>query len=373
MQGNRIGKMHIIFVGGFLGAGKTTLLAQAAKHLAAQGKRVGVITNDQAADLVDTKLLAGSGVAVEEIPAGCFCCRFEDLERTAGHMFEKMRPDVLLSEPVGSCMDISATVLQPMKQRWGKWAEIFPFSVLADPRRLRQVFDDANSSFPDSVRYIIKKQFEEADFVVINKTDLITPEELAALKPNIASVWSDAKILEMSALKDHGVVEWLDTILKAPNGGKKILDVDYDIYASGEAELGWLNASIVLTAHEETNWDSFARELIGRIHGELAGRSAEIGHVKLLVSNAAGIIVASATSIGEKARTKGSIGRGGGGAELIINARAHVEPQVLKSIVESSISAVAGNAIGLSEVHLTSFKPAYPRPTHRFGKVVIPA
>jgi hypothetical protein len=95
--------------------------------------------------------------------------------------------------------------------------------------------------------------------------------------------------------------------------------------------------------------------------------------VKLLVSNAAGIIVASATSIGEKARTKGSIGRGGGGAELIINARAHVEPQVLKSIVESSISAVAGNAIGLSEVHLTSFKPAYPRPTHRFGKVVIPA
>ena len=44
-------------VGGFLGAGKTTTLARLARHYMQQGKRVGIVTNDQAADLVDTNSL----------------------------------------------------------------------------------------------------------------------------------------------------------------------------------------------------------------------------------------------------------------------------------------------------------------------------
>ncbi len=103
-------KMRVIVVGGFLGAGKTTLLAQAAKHFAAQSKRVGVITNDQANHLVDTQYLEALNVTVGEVAGGCFCCRFEDLENAASRLFKDIRPDVLLSEPVGSRTDISATV-----------------------------------------------------------------------------------------------------------------------------------------------------------------------------------------------------------------------------------------------------------------------
>jgi Ni2+-binding GTPase involved in maturation of urease and hydrogenase len=363
-------KMRIIMVGGFLGAGKTTLLAKAARHLRGQGRRVGIITNDQAADLVDTKILAGSGVGVEEIPAGCFCCRFEDLERTANRLFRDLRPDVLLSEPVGSCTDISAAVLQPMKKHWGEWAEISPFSVLADPRRLRQVFDSRDSSFPESVRYIIKKQFEEADYIVLNKTDLLYPEELAALRREASSAWPDAELVEMSALKDLGVVEWLDMVMSVPHGGDRIVEVDYDLYASGEAQLGWLNTCVSLTAHRQTNWKAFAGEVIGRIHGELAGISAEIGHLKLLISDSTGMIVANATSIAQKPEVQGGIGEAATPVTLMINARAHVEPQVLKTIVERSIIAVAGKAVGVSELNLHSFKPAYPRPTYRIDRVI---
>ena len=50
----------LVIVGGFLGAGKTTLLWQAARRLTAKGLRVGLITNDQAPDLVDTGLLLGT-------------------------------------------------------------------------------------------------------------------------------------------------------------------------------------------------------------------------------------------------------------------------------------------------------------------------
>ena len=49
---------RLILVGGFLGAGKTTLLWEAAKQLSSRGLKVGLITNDQAPDLVDTSLLS---------------------------------------------------------------------------------------------------------------------------------------------------------------------------------------------------------------------------------------------------------------------------------------------------------------------------
>ena len=75
--------VKLIFVGGFLGSGKTTALAAIAKRLLEQGKRVGIITNDQSDNLADTvivrELLGELGVPIEEVVAGCFCCKFEEL------------------------------------------------------------------------------------------------------------------------------------------------------------------------------------------------------------------------------------------------------------------------------------------------------
>ena len=48
---------RLILVGGFLGAGKTTLLWETAVRLMNKGLRVGLITNDQAPELVDSELL----------------------------------------------------------------------------------------------------------------------------------------------------------------------------------------------------------------------------------------------------------------------------------------------------------------------------
>ncbi|MEL6110098.1 MAG: GTP-binding protein, partial [Planctomycetota bacterium] len=66
-------------LGGFLGAGKTTLIGQIAKRYQAAGKSVGIVTNDQAADLVDTQNLRSQGFSVGEVAGACFCCSFDDL------------------------------------------------------------------------------------------------------------------------------------------------------------------------------------------------------------------------------------------------------------------------------------------------------
>ncbi len=69
-------------IGGFLGAGKTTTIARLASHFRAEGKNVAIVTNDQAADLVDTLMLRSQGFNVGEVAGSCFCCNFNALTGT---------------------------------------------------------------------------------------------------------------------------------------------------------------------------------------------------------------------------------------------------------------------------------------------------
>src|SRR5688500_17321374 len=68
--------LRFLMLGGFLGAGKTTTIARLARHYQQQGKKVGIVTNDQATDLVDTNSLRSQGFEVGEVPGSCFCCNF---------------------------------------------------------------------------------------------------------------------------------------------------------------------------------------------------------------------------------------------------------------------------------------------------------
>ena len=63
---------RLIITGGFLGAGKTTLIWDVAQRLMAKGLRVGLITNDQAPELVDSRLLKQANLQVEEVAGSCF-------------------------------------------------------------------------------------------------------------------------------------------------------------------------------------------------------------------------------------------------------------------------------------------------------------
>src|SRR5712672_2284500 len=109
-QNRRSGQARYVMIGGFLGAGKTTAVARLAARLTKQGMRVGLITNDQGVELVDTAMLRSRGFATEEIHGGCFCCRFDTLTDAAQKLTDSTRPDVFIAEPVGSCTDLVATV-----------------------------------------------------------------------------------------------------------------------------------------------------------------------------------------------------------------------------------------------------------------------
>lgn len=94
-----------------------------------------MVTNDQAAELVDTQNLRGQGLAVEEVPGACFRCSFPRLVDSVATLTESQRPDVILGEPVGSCTDLTATVLQPLKRFYANRLIVTPLIVLVDPNR----------------------------------------------------------------------------------------------------------------------------------------------------------------------------------------------------------------------------------------------
>ena len=154
-----------VMIGGFLGAGKTTAVLALAEWLATRGRRVGLITNDQSVGLVDTTVAASHGFAVEEITGGCFCCRFTDLLDAVQTVLAQ-EPDVLLCEPVGSCTDMAATVLNPMRRFYRDQFRIAPFTVLADPQRVREnVLQEEKAPFAPEVGFIFDRQLAEADVI----------------------------------------------------------------------------------------------------------------------------------------------------------------------------------------------------------------
>lgn len=365
-------KARYIMIGGFLGAGKTTTVGRLAKHLSDQGLRVGLITNDQAGGLVDTRLLRGQGFATEEIAGGCFCCRFNTLVEAAGKLNDRTKPDVFIAEPVGSCTDLVATVTYPLRRMYGDAFTIAPLSVLVDPVRARRVFGlDAGGTFSGKVAYIFKKQLEEADLIVISKSDLLGDAELAELQAVLEREFPLAQVLAASPRQETGLEDLFARLMSGEQARRSPMAVDYEVYAEGEALLGWLNATVSLQAADEFDANAFLRALAGAVQRRLRADDAEIAHFKMTFSPDDGIAGELASINLVRSDYVPELGmeldEPTSGGQLIVNLRAEADPAALVQAVQAGLAEAAAAVPGLSArlEHQEHFRPGKPVPTHR--------
>lgn len=360
-------KTKVAFVGGFLGAGKTTLLFEAARRFSERGKRVGLITNDQAPELVDTAYLQTAGLKVEEVSGSCFCCNFKGLIGAIGELVNA-GAQLIIAEPVGSCTDLSATILQPIKERFGGELEVAALCVLADPEKLFPLLGAGTSALHGSALYIMEKQLEEADAILINKTDLLPPESVKDLIARCEQKWPQARVLALSAGTGDGVQGFMELIEQSADGGTHIAPVDYDVYAEGEAVLGWLNLKAVLKC-DSPDWNAFAESLLTALGKRFDAMNLPVGHVKLLLRSGAGHAAGNITGKSPTLRF-----RGGAGAEpdavLILNARVQTGPEPLKSLILEELQNACGGGIGLKIAAINCLSPGRPNPTYRYDRVV---
>lgn len=365
-------KARYIMIGGFLGAGKTTAMGRLARHLADQGLRVGLITNDQAGGLVDTRLLRSQGFATEEIAGGCFCCRFNTLVDAAAKLSDTAKPDVFLAEPVGSCTDLVATVTYPLRRMYGNDFTIAPLSVLVDPIRARRVLGlDHERGFSSKVAYIYKKQLEEADLIIINKCDLLSADERQALQEALQRTYPAAQVLQASARHQQGLDDWFAAILSRTQNARAPMEVDYETYAEGEALLGWLNATITLRSGDEFDANAFLRQLAAALHRCLDAANAEVAHLKMTYSPDDGIAGEIASINLVRNDNVPEIGmeldEPSSGGQLILNLRAEADPasmaEMARDALDETTAAFPGLAASLD--HEEHFRPGKPVPTHR--------
>lgn len=362
-----------IMVGGFLGAGKTTALLRLAEKLRAEGKRVGLITNDQSVNLVDTAMLAAHDFPVEEITGGCFCCRFNSLTDAAEKLAAADRPDVFLAEPVGSCTDLAATVAYPLRRLYGTAYTVAPYSVLIDPIRAERILGLATGkSFSPKVIYIYRKQLEEADLIVVNKLDLLDPERLDRLMAQLRSEFPRAEVVAISARSGLRFDDWADRLATSEMPPDSAMEVDYDTYAEGEALLGWVNLTVTVTGTAPFDGNGFVTAVASAIHNRLAAEGTEVAHLKMTLSPTEGVDLAVANLVRTDGSTEfsHSLQEPLDDGEFLLNLRAEADPAGLKSVAEECLQEVATAAgITADVVHAEAFRPGRPVPTHRFTEV----
>jgi G3E family GTPase len=359
-----------VMVGGFLGAGKTTALLRLAEHFSAQGRRVGLITNDQSQGLVDTSIVNANGYPVQEITGGCFCCRFNSLTDAADRLTRDARPDVFLAEPVGSCTDLRATVQYPLRRLYGDGYRVAPLSVLVDPLRAARMLGlEEGRTFSPKVQYVYEKQLEEADIIVINKSDLLSGERRQALEAALKARFPHAEIVTVSARTGADLDSWFGRI-SGQLHARPAMDVDYDLYAEGEALLGWLNATCRVLAPEPFDGNGFLQSLADRIQRGLTDAGIEIAHFKMTLSPDTGNDLAVLNLVRTDGRSEQPhhLAEDLTDGELIVNLRAEGDPDRLSAIVTAALTdAARESGVRLRIEHSEHFRPGRPEPTHRMA------
>jgi Ni2+-binding GTPase involved in maturation of urease and hydrogenase len=353
-------KLHL--VGGFLGSGKTTAIIQSAKLLMAEGRTVGVITNDQGKYLVDTAFFRLEDVPAVEVTGGCFCCNYDDLDGRLNQLVDTLHPDVVFAESVGSCADIVATVVRPLLELGKSGALPNSFSVFTDGRLLRRRLLGQEMPFSDDVLYIYDKQIEEAGLVIINKSDLLTSAQTREVQQLLEMMYPGKPYLLQSSLTEAGVQPWLERI---DSGGLELpgahLEIDYARYGAGEAQLAWLDEELILDLPDENPRASLV-DLFRRILAEIEMRGAGVGHLKFILQSGNQGMKLSFPALEEPGWESRVPGVSGGRAALLVNARVEMPAEELRGLLQKALEESGLEyAIGSTQ----AFHPGFPKPTHR--------
>lgn len=347
--------MHL--VGGFLGSGKTTSIINAAKVLIAQGKKVGVVTNDKGKHLVDTAFFNSAGIPTAEVAGGCFRCNYDQLEERLRELEENNQPDVIFAESVGSCADMAETVMKPLLDYQAGLDGKTSFSVFCDIRLLRFWLMGVELPFADDIVYIFEQQLEEAPLIVINKSDLMSEAQCQEVLHMTEARFPEKEFILQTALPEGGTQEWINTIedmdfhLTEPAESK----MDYETYDSGSRKLAWLDEAIHLMGNDNAK---ALRLFITDLFNAIQTDEIAIGHVKFFIKDGDTEFKISLPTLEQSGWEEIIPNSLGNSIKIIVNGRLECAPAKINRLVRDALDTAAQ----ASGVIYTREASAYFRP-----------
>ena len=178
-------KIPVTVLTGYLGAGKTTLLNRILSE--PHGKKYAVIVNEFGEIGIDNDLVVGADEEVFEMNNGCICCTVRgDLIRILeGLMRRKGKFDAIIVETTGLADPAPVAQTFFVDQDVQDVAKLDAVVTVADAKWLSARLKDA----PEA-----KNQIAFADVIIVNKTDLVSPEELREVEARIRGINPYAKL-----------------------------------------------------------------------------------------------------------------------------------------------------------------------------------
>jgi len=214
-------KIPVTVLTGYLGAGKTTLLNRILSE--PHGQKFAVIVNEFGEIGIDNDLVVGADEEVFEMNNGCICCTVRgDLVRIIdGLMRRKGKFDGIIVETTGLADPAPVAQTFFVDENVGRKTKLDAVVTVADAKWLNDRLKDA----PEA-----KNQIAFADVILINKTDLVKPDELADVEARVRGINPYARVHKT----ERAQVPLKEVLGRNAFDLDRILDLEPDFLETGE-------------------------------------------------------------------------------------------------------------------------------------------
>lgn len=224
-------EIPVTLLAGFLGSGKTTLLNYILQQN--HGKRIAVIENEFGEIGIDSEFVIGADADIFEMSNGCICCSIRgDLIETLNRLLDRQQAfDYIIIESTGLASSGPLAQAFLVEDDLSQSLVLDGIITLVDSKHINNNLDEQE---------VVWEQIAFSNVILLNKTDLVSKEELTALEKNMRQINPTAKVFHTTQAKID-----LDQILNI--GGFDIKNVlDADSFSSHHHESGGDISSVSL-------------------------------------------------------------------------------------------------------------------------------